>query len=64
MRPVRAPNAPDTLILDECPQGHGLWFDRGELEALLECLLDESDEELKMLRDYLGLVAAPVEEGE
>jgi len=62
MEPVKAPNAPDTLILDRCPDGDGLWFDRGELEALLACLLEESDEELRMLREYLGHVAAPVEE--
>ena len=59
MEPVKAPNAPDTLILDRCPAGDGLWFDRGELEALLACLLDESDEELRMVRAYLGHVAAP-----
>ena len=63
MEPVRAPMAPDTLILDRCPDGDGLWFDRGELEALLECLLEESDEELRMLRAYLGHVAAPNGEG-
>ena len=62
MEPVKAPNAPETLILDRCPQGDGLWFDRGELEALLECLLAESDEELRMLRKYLGHVAAPAKE--
>ncbi len=62
MRHVRAPDTPESLILDQCPQGHGLWFDRGELEALLVCLLQESDEELRMLRDYLGHVAAPAEE--
>lgn len=62
MEPVRAPNAPDTLILDRCPDGDGLWFDRGELEALLVCLLEESDEELRMLRAYLGHVAAPAED--
>ena len=62
MEPVRAPNTPDTLILDRCPRGDGLWFDRGELEALLVCLLEESDEELRLLREYLGHVAAPAEE--
>jgi Zn-finger nucleic acid-binding protein len=25
----------ETLELDRCPQGHGLWFDRGELAALV-----------------------------
>lgn len=24
----------ETLELDRCPRGHGLWFDRGELRAL------------------------------
>lgn len=26
-----------TLTLDRCPQGHGIWFDDGELHALLAC---------------------------
>jgi len=25
----------ETLELDRCPRGHGLWFDRGELAALV-----------------------------
>ena len=62
MEPVKAPNAPDTLILDRCSHGHGLWFDHGELEALFACLLADSDEELRMLREYLGQVAAPAVE--
>lgn len=26
------------LVLDRCPQGHGLWFDRGELGSLMSQL--------------------------
>ncbi len=51
--PVRAPSDNKELILDQCPRGHGLWVDHGELETLLECLLDE-DEALDRVRDYLG----------
>ena len=24
------------VVVDRCPHGHGLWFDRGELEAVVE----------------------------
>ena len=51
--PVRAPSDAQNIILDECPNGDGLWFDQGELEALVECLLQE-DEALDRVRDYLG----------
>lgn len=34
MEKVRAGEAPEVL-LDRCPRGHGLWFDHGELGALL-----------------------------
>jgi uncharacterized protein len=51
--PVRAPAAAHEVILDECPRGHGLWFDQGELETLVECLLRE-DPALDRVRDYLG----------
>jgi Zn-finger nucleic acid-binding protein len=30
-----AVDAPDTVILDRCPRGHGLWFDRGEMEKVI-----------------------------
>jgi len=51
--PVRAPSEAQEVILDECPRGHGLWFDHGELNTLLDCLLQE-DEALDHVRDYLG----------
>lgn len=27
---------PNQIIIDRCKKGHGLWFDDGELEAILE----------------------------
>lgn len=60
MRLVRAPNAPDTPILDQCPEGHGLWFDRGELVALLAALLGAEDDALRHVRTFLGTFAEPL----
>jgi len=31
---VRAQGEPG-IVVDRCPRGHGLWFDRGELEAVV-----------------------------
>ncbi len=45
---VRAPSVSGELILDECPRGDGLWFDRGELEALLEALLGDDRRRWRM----------------
>jgi Zn-finger nucleic acid-binding protein len=64
VEPVRAPARDGELILDECPRGHGLWFDRGELEALLECLLGEESSALEDVRRYLGQFATPRDAGD
>lgn len=40
-------------VLDRCPVGDGLWFDRGELHALLETAGAEG-EGLTPLRSYLS----------
>lgn len=42
------------LILDQCPRGDGLWFDRGELMALLETLLGDDSHALESVRGFLG----------
>jgi len=34
-------------VIDACPQGHGLWLDRGELEEL-EQFYERSQEEMKI----------------
>jgi Zn-finger nucleic acid-binding protein len=52
--PVRAPSREGELILDECPRGHGLWFDKGELGALVQGLVGEDCESLERIRAYLG----------
>ncbi|MBN1852999.1 MAG: zf-TFIIB domain-containing protein [Pirellulales bacterium] len=62
--PVRAPSHPGNLILDECPNGHGLWFDKGELETLLKNLLGEQSEPLDNVRAYLGKFASPASQEE
>jgi Zn-finger nucleic acid-binding protein len=57
--PVRAPAVPGDLILDECEHGHGIWFDRGELESLLRSTLDADSQSLAEVRAFLGRFAAP-----
>jgi len=57
MRHVSAPGDTGRVILDRCRRGHGLWFDQGELEAILSVALDESEEgdaALDAVRDFLG----------
>lgn len=62
--PVRAPAPHDDLFLDECPRGHGLWFDRNELDSLLTSLLGEQSESLMNVRAYLGQFASHSDLGE
>lgn len=53
MMHVAASYQPDRVILDRCPKGHGLWFDDGELEALVETSIPADDAELARVRSYL-----------
>lgn len=64
IEPVRAPASEGELILDECPRGHGLWFDKGELEALFQCLLGEASSALVDVRKYLGQFATTNDSGD
>ncbi len=57
LEPVLAPTEQE-LILDECPRGHGLWFDKGELATLLSSVLGQQCEALEKVRYYLGNFAA------
>lgn len=59
MEQVQAPGNSEVVILDRCPRGHGLWFDQGELAALLEALLGPEDAAIVRVRDFLGHVVAP-----
>jgi Zn-finger nucleic acid-binding protein len=43
------------LLIDRCRRRHGLWFDRGELEGLLQRgELDEDNRILRLLTDIFG----------
>jgi Zn-finger nucleic acid-binding protein len=54
---VRAPGASGDVILDRCRRGHGLWFDRGELEDVLSLQVEEDDAALAKVREFLGRFA-------
>ena len=53
--PVRG-QGDETVMLDRCPQGHGVWFDDHELQELLEILPPESHAKktVEYLDDLLG----------
>jgi Zn-finger nucleic acid-binding protein len=54
MEHVAAPVAPHPVVLDRCPRGHGLWFDDGELDAILATGFAGDDTGLARVRDFLG----------
>ncbi|WP_337866801.1 zf-TFIIB domain-containing protein [Ignavibacterium sp.] len=37
------------LVIDKCPENHGLWFDKGELEKLLTLQSNSSSEKILTL---------------
>ena len=42
----------ENIVIDKCSQHHGLWFDKGELEQLLESGgLDKEDKILTLIKD-------------
>lgn len=44
-----------SVIIDRCQRGHGLWFDQGELENVLErAQLDEENKIRQLLADMFG----------
>ena len=59
MEEVRAPGRSGGVILDRCRAGHGLWFDRGELNEVLAAEWSEDDAALQALKGYLGAFAEP-----
>ncbi len=74
MRHVRTPGASGEVILDRCRRGHGLWFDEGELEEILQLETDTlevktdgddtGNRALAKVREFLGqfVAQAPAEE--
>lgn len=51
---IDAPGARDAVILDRCPNGHGLWFDQGELNEILSVELGPQDDHLMRVQAHLG----------
>jgi Zn-finger nucleic acid-binding protein len=45
MREIRAGRG-EKVVLDRCPFGHGLWFDRGELAAVVVSYADAQEAEV------------------
>lgn len=64
LSPVGTPSGDSELILDQCPRWHGLWFDQGELEALMTAMLGDKSDALTSVRKYLGHFAAASGSGE
>lgn len=50
---------PRELFIDRCPRGDGLWFDAGELQAVLEAGIPAHGGGLERIREFLGRFAAP-----
>lgn len=42
------------IILDKCRNDHGYWFDKGELELLLESNLNDNSEIIGLLRNIFS----------
>ena len=64
---VRTPGASGHVILDRCRRGHGLWFDRGELEEILALELPAGDADnlaLAKVRAFLGQFSSAAPAGE
>lgn len=61
---VAAPGDGERVILDACPMNHGIWFDQGELEAILDTQFTGDDDELRAIKDHLGLFTKPAATGD
>jgi len=45
----------EKIILDECPNKHGLWFNRGELQSVIELgSLDKQNKIVHLLKDMFA----------
>ena len=56
---VSAPDHPEQTVLDRCPRGHGLWFDKGELEQIVDREIAVGDPALERVRTYLSRFIHP-----
>jgi Zn-finger nucleic acid-binding protein len=63
MREIRA-GRDGKVVLDRCPLGHGLWFDRGELAAVVVSYADAQEAEVaRFFSDLLANELATTEGG-
>jgi len=55
MRKIIAGSSEPTLLIDKCRRGDGLWFDKGELQDILDrAQLDKDNKIQKLLADMFG----------
>lgn len=55
MEKVAVGRSDPPLLIDNCRRGHGLWFDRGELQDILaRARLDEGNRIRQLLADIFG----------
>ena len=55
----------DTVRLDRCSAGHGLWFDRGELKAVIQRSQDSEEETVaQFFADLYRTELAPQPQGD
>ncbi|HUV41812.1 MAG TPA: zf-TFIIB domain-containing protein [Sedimentisphaerales bacterium] len=48
-------NGTPPLVIDKCPKGHGLWFDKGELQQIFQkANLDKDSKIQGLLLDIFG----------
>ncbi len=52
---IVGPSSRPVLLLDKCPRGDGLWFDKGELQDILNrAKLDKDNKIQKLLADIFS----------
>jgi len=55
MQKIIVGQATPTLLIDRCRKGDGLWFDKGELQDILNrAQLDKDSKIQKLLSDIFG----------
>ena len=55
MHKVQVGRVENPLLIDKCRKGHGLWFDKGELQGILSAgSLDKDQKIQKLLADIFG----------
>jgi len=62
MQKVVVADAQKPIVIDRCPKGHGLWFDRGELTQILT--RGDFDKEKKIIKLLSDIFSKNETEGE